>query len=110
MKPVADLHGPLCTDADRTAVGRRTVAANHLNTRMGMQPGDGRGGLPGAPGIDGQAGFRVDHERGVPTSAPQCEVVNGDHPQSRCRRIGGLHQTSEQTGPAQDVVQVKQQP
>ena len=69
-----------------------------------------RFGLASLPELDGQSRLRVDQQGSIAVAAAHREVVHGQHRRGRSRRIGKLHQTVEQSGPAEHVVQVEQQP
>ena len=109
VPPVTDLHRGRQSIGDGLRVGRGSVPAHDLHPGVGVQPGDeGRGGAI-REHVHPAVGDRVDEDGGVTVPAPQREVIHAQDPWCQPHRDRDGHQPVQDGGPADRMVQMRQQ-
>jgi hypothetical protein len=107
---VGDLDGERGAAGGALGVAAAAVAADHLDTGMGVQPGSE--GVRGPPGkhVDRAPGLDVHQHGAVDVAAAQGEIIDAQHPRGGGRRLGQGAEQPQQRGPAGRAGQPAAQP
>lgn len=79
MPPVGDLDRVGRAGGRSVCVGAGTVSADHLHTRVLVQPACEGAGFTVRQQVDRSVGAYVDEHGAVPVTAPQREIVHAEH-------------------------------